>query len=522
MQVKETAFLQKTAFVIGVVFACLIVIQHRYVFMCYDDYGYASLTYGWTENTAGMDYNFKSVLHFLRWHYLNHGGRILYFFFEIIMFKTGGTALIQIVQAVIIIMISILSGKIVAASIKCEEWQSVSLCLVMYGTLCLRSVRDSVYWYTASVIYVWPLLPMLGCIWLTILMRRKETLLRRCLAVFLAFMAAFSQEQTSVLMIVLITMLILSVCLEQREKNEKIHIPGYLIFMEISAAMGGAITILAPGNFVRAETCDDYYSKNFLIRSVENAGKIVNCNIGYWNWVFVLIMTIIFGTAAAIYFKSRKIAVLMCVFAGYYVLERLLPWRMQTSVLLFGVAVRFVWALCFFGILCVYYYKRKNYVLLSLLIAGICSQGAMIVSPSILTRCHTVMEFALHLMLAGCIISIGNEVLIGQDKRKMKGYFICVGLLCLYAFCNFCSIISGYKRNDEMNQINHKRLTEAAQGLREGQNIEEIELYKLYDDRYATNMPYQEGFEYSEWWMKNYYELPAEVRFVWRERRGID
>lgn len=38
MQVKETAFLQKTAFVIGVVFACLIVIQHRYVFMCYDDY----------------------------------------------------------------------------------------------------------------------------------------------------------------------------------------------------------------------------------------------------------------------------------------------------------------------------------------------------------------------------------------------------------------------------------------------------------------------------------------------------
>ena len=238
MQVKETAFLQKTAFVIGVVFACLIVIQHRYVFMCYDDYGYASLTYGWTENTAGMDYNFKSVLHFLRWHYLNHGGRILYFFFEIIMFKTGGTALIQIVQAVIIIMISILSGKIVAASIKCEEWQSVSLCLVMYGTLCLRSVRDSVYWYTASVIYVWPLLPMLGCIWLTILMRRKETLLRRCLAVFLAFMAAFSQEQTSVLMIVLIAMLCILVAFGLGQRRWK---PLVLSGLLIAAFLGGRL-----------------------------------------------------------------------------------------------------------------------------------------------------------------------------------------------------------------------------------------------------------------------------------------
>ncbi len=37
---------------------------------------------------------------------MNHGGRVLYFFFEIIIFKTGGTALIQIVQAAIIIMIT--------------------------------------------------------------------------------------------------------------------------------------------------------------------------------------------------------------------------------------------------------------------------------------------------------------------------------------------------------------------------------------------------------------------------------
>lgn len=62
--------------------------------------------------------------------------------------------------------------------------KSISLCLILYGTLCLRSVRDSVYWYTASVLYVWPLLPFLGCIWLAISAQRKETRLRKYRKVF--------------------------------------------------------------------------------------------------------------------------------------------------------------------------------------------------------------------------------------------------------------------------------------------------------------------------------------------------
>lgn len=138
----------------------------------------------------------------------------------------------------------------------------------------------------------------------------------------LAFMAAFSQEQMSVLAVVWIALFIFSVGWEQKTKSERIHMPTYLVLAGISALVGGIITIAAPGNFVRADTCEEFYNKNFLIRSIENAGKIVNCNIGYWNWIFVLIMTVVFGTAAAIYFRKKKIVALMFVFAGYYILER--------------------------------------------------------------------------------------------------------------------------------------------------------------------------------------------------------
>lgn len=67
-----------------------------------------------------------------------------------------------------------------------------------------------------------------------------------------------------------------------------------------------------------------------------------------------------------------------------------------------------------------------------------------------------------------------------------------------------------------MLTVNYDRLAESVRDIESGRTIEEIELHKLYDDRYATNMPYQDGFAYIEVWMKNYYELPYEVRFVWR------
>lgn len=519
MQMRDNGIVKKAALVIGAVFACLILIQHHYVFMAFDDYGYASLSYTWTGNMSGMDYTLKDIFQFLKWHYLSHGGRVLYFFFEIAAFKIGGTVLIQIAQAVIIIMISVISGKIVAAAIACEEWQSVSMCLVMYGTLCLRSLRDSAYWYTASVLYVWPLLPLLGCIWLTLLIQNKETRLRKWAAVLLAFMAAFSQEQMAVLITSWIAIYILSVCREQRQRNEWVHIPTYLVWVGISAVAGSAITILAPGNFVRAGTEEAYYSKHIVIRMIENAGKIVNCNVGYWNWIFVLIMTIVFGTMATIYFKSRKILVLACIFTGFFVLERIYPGRLQTVPLLFGVVVRFVWALCFFGILCIYYYRRRNYLLLSILLAGICSQAAMIVSPIIYTRCHTMMEFVLHIILTECIIYIGNSNIVRRKRTRMTGFYLGVALLCIYALCNFGSIIGGYKRNGEINKMNHDILAEAAKSYETEDDVEEIELYKLYDDSYATNMPYQEGYAYIEVWMKHYYELPQDVQFVWREMR---
>ena len=63
-----------------------VVIQHAFVWMYFDDYGYASITYlGDQFNaTGGTDFSFLDILGFLKYHYLHWGGRIVGFFFEII------------------------------------------------------------------------------------------------------------------------------------------------------------------------------------------------------------------------------------------------------------------------------------------------------------------------------------------------------------------------------------------------------------------------------------------------------
>lgn len=503
---------KKIMIFISCFFGFLILLQHHYVFMVFDDYGYVSLSYKWTGNQAGMSYTLSDILDFLVWHYFNWGGRILCFFIEILVLRAGGSELIQIAQAVIILLISVVSGKIIAFVTKCDTWCSIALSLMLYGTINLITLRDGVYWYSASVSYVWPLLPLLGSIYFYLLLQIEESFFRKCVTIFLVFIASFSQEQISVLVIVWIVAIIFFTFWEERNSKCKKNIPHYLYGMAISAVLGGMITILAPGNFVRAAAAryDEFYSKSILERIAENIQSIININIGSYNWVFTLIMTIFCGVAVAIYLKNKKIYILTCGFSICFIMEKLLgiPFTM-------GIIVRFAWLFSFFCLLLIYYYKRKNYLFFGMLVAGICSQGMMIISPTITIRCHTMMEFILHIVVVECIMS----VYISETYKTKRICRICLGVcvtgVCIYAAYNSSNITSGYRYNDEINMINHYKLLETKARYTAGDEVKEVDLYKLHDDSYANCMPYHSGYDFIEVWMKNYYELPQDMYFAW-------
>lgn len=499
--------------IISFLFGLLILLEHHYVFIVFDDYGYASLSYGWTENSAGMAYTMKDIWKFLSWHYFNWGGRVLCFFFEIIVCRLGGVELIQVVQAIIIISIYVLSGKIISRVTHCDYWGCIAISLVLYGTFDLITLRESVFWYSASVAYVWPLLPLLGSIYLYLLLQENETRFRKCTVVFLAFLAGFSQEQIAVLTVVwIICIMLLDYVWEGIKNNQKKKIPNYIWGMCGSAILGGMLTIMAPGNFIRSgrEEYAEFYSKTILSRLLYNIDRIIKINIGYDNWLFVLIVTIFCGLAVSIYLHKKKICIMSLVYVMYYIYEHL-----TTVPYAIGIVVRGVWTVNFLILLCTYYYKRRNFLFISMLVAGICSQGAMIVTPGIPIRCHTMMEFVLHIIVAECIINIYmSEIYRTKNVLRIVAGG-CVFALCLFSLCNLGGIISKCKQNDGINKINHYKLKEAGERYKYGHELKEIHLYKLYDDNYTNCMPYQPEHNFIEEWMKNYYELPQDVSFFW-------
>ena len=128
------------------------------------------------------------------------------------------------------------------------------------------------------------------------------------------------------------------------------------------------------------------------------------------------------SSAAAIYFRCRAVAVITVVFSLCLGIEAVLPVPKETGVIIGGL-----WLVVFIPTLALFYFKRKNFCLLSLLLSGLCTQAVMVASPAIPLRLHTMFEFVLHILLAECIVYLYRAVtgrmyrlFVQGGKRKPK------------------------------------------------------------------------------------------------------
>lgn len=135
------------------------------------------------------------------------------------------------------------------------------------------------------------------------------------------------------------------------------------------------------------------------------------------------------------------------------------------------------------------------------LIAAIMSLACMTIVPEIPFRAY--LPFILLSFIP--ITYIFGSILL---KKKGIGAIICVIIIASISIPSAKKIYDGYKENYTICLENDKRLKESS---KEGKN--RIEFKKLQEVLYAGEMPYYEGFEFIEVWMKNYYNLSSEVKF---------
>ena len=158
----------------------------------------------------------------------------------------------------------------------------------------------------------------------------------------------------------------------------------------------------------------------------------------------------------------------------------------------------------------IYYLINRKYAFLSVYIAGLLTQGMMLLTTQINFRVRILFVLILIVICADIIVRF-----ISIDKFLIVRVLIFA--LFVYGAWYTSQITHGYYLNNKVNARNDEILSNYKEHLVGSDDGKAIELYKLIDDRYACVMPYQEGFEFGGTLMKKYYAIPQDVNFNWVE-----
>ena len=483
-------------------FFIFILVQHSYVWLQFDDYGYATLFYARNQSVNGV-YTLKNILEYLQWHYVNWGGRVLSFFAEILCLRTG-LGFTRAAQSVMILCSLYLSWKIVREENKEKSGFLLAVLLFSYGLLAKETLADGIFWFTASFVYFWPYVVFLAAIRLDQLY--EKTGKRRLLPVIWLcyFAAGFSQEQTGFAVAAYTVLCMLLPWLMRKKKLwawEHIRI--------LFAGAGFALVFLAPGNFVRLEENAAFNSLSLLEKIKTTLPVILDNNIGQYNWRFDLLLAATGIVAAFLIFRQGKafwqkgLAVLFGILqlsSGLYIY---LVFRendgQQTPALM-------IWIFSLGMLLLFLFWMEKEWRMLAVFLAALATQGVMLVSPSISNRTHLVCELLLHLVIAW----IWGKAAAGKLEKCL---WIAGAVFGIAAAVNMLSVTEGYREASKIQELNHNKLLEAGMNIQAGENVKSVELYKLPDDSYVSQMGYQQSF--IEIYMREYYGLPSGVAFYW-------
>lgn len=497
-------------FLVFAVFAAWMLLQYSRVFIYFDDFGYLSLSYGYNvADVAGHSYGPEQMLEFMAAHYSEANGRLLYTGLYLFLYMLGGLRLVQLamaftVPAILFLIYSMTDRR--ELSWPQSSLLAAFLCL-MFGTISLAVNRQGTYWFAASFLYLTPCIPFLL---LSSLYLRTEgqalTLGKLFLLCLLSFISGFSQEQWWVSACVMIA----SILLYKWVRNRRSGIGPADLLILLCAFAGGCIIALSPA--VAARMTRD--SANTAFSSLSLPEKIITNTKG--------ILTL-FTTGDNQPFLSVFLA-LMFLMALWMAVKKLGFVRLHTAYLiccaLFFIEPRFIenhrfvlWLpFLFFTAAEVlqFYVSSGEWNHLFIFIAAVASVGCMVIVPEFPTR--SLLPFLLlSFLLAGDIACCWLK------ETKLIPAVFCLLLLARPSVANLEAAYFGYSANYKILMENEEILEAASLSVKSGVPVGEILLKRQSCYDYGGDMMYQEPFGFMEYWVKEYYDLPADMIITYEE-----
>lgn len=507
--------------IVFMLFLCVFMvlfIQHRFVWMYFDDFANASLSYGYkVPGVNGTDFNIGDIFEWSSYIYMNWGGRLLYAdLFLLPMMKTG-PHLFMGCQALVITLTLYYCYKIVTLYSKKNSLLIITLLMIGYFLIGREFIVNGLYWASASVLYIWPLLPFFMFIYYYILFcQRQRTTGQKFKTINLVALGIISifvtlaQEQFCLGLIGFLLFYILFDHLKDFKEYSKSDIILFVILL-----IGSLILLLAPGNYVRMEENVDYMNLTLISRilaSFVNILAIFFCREMFWyNLALGLIMS------AAAFTLRRKNLKFLLLFAVNVVLtlclfpHKYLGFDANVTNFIF-ILYRTLFLASLLVTLIFYFDKEKISSASALLFSGGGSVLCLIMSPSILHRSYFTYLFVVFIVVAICC-----DILFEQVKTKIPfkvGFALIVLLFGLRSAIGTYEITTGYYRNDFYNRYNHT-ICSQYNDLPDDQKTGEITLLVL-ETGYRGVMPYDNNFGMINDWMKEYYDIDEDVTIVWK------
>lgn len=518
---KISRFIKKRrVLLIFLIFFLLLFLQYQFLYLYHDDYGYASLSYAVDIGNQGLHYGLTDIFKFLGLHYLHWGGRVTSFFVECSLLRLG-LPIYRLVQSIVVTLIFYLIYKIANKNSKVEDYKIAIFTVSLYGILDLMNLRDSFFWISASVNYVFPTLYFLA---LVIFMKQKKynNKFIYFLQFLLVFLTAFSHEQTSAM---LLFYLILTL-VEEKVKNKKIKKISIIRF--IIALIGFSLLLFCPGNNARKTYSPEFYDLSIFRKLLITIPNTITGVFSEYNNQFFLLFFFALAIVSVTNIKGIKniknkilkylimistlsniIVIIFSLFIKNYNYFTYFASLFNNKYLKCLVILILILQLLLVIYSFVIYFGKKDDFYSKLLLSAFAYLTPMFISSYFPERSVIGFQLVMFIIIVKIIFTY---------LEKTKSVFIInsiVVAVVIFSITNYTSITIGYYNNKPVNDYNDKVLSSSSKEIKSGKTIKEIKLKKFKNMFYAIDPPYIEGFEYTKIWIKKYYEIPQKVELIY-------
>lgn len=515
--------------IIFCVFFIVLLLEHRFVYLYLDDFGYGSLSFTNTiDGVNGTNYTLSQFLEFYSQHYMTISGRIVFLGLETLLLQSG-VWLIRVVQCAIITGILFSIYKIISRESKAKPFMIALIVISLYGLLEIFMLDKSIYWFTGSAMYLWPMLPLLvGCYLYYLYACRgneKFSAGKKAAMIVCIALAALAQEQLSAAEIVIILLIFLA---KKRSKQKFTKIDIIVILVAIA---GFLFIYLSPGARARVELLQyeaayTEFSTLPLPGKIKEAYLYIILHLFSKNFYLIILAMLSAGVFSGIMLLRKKLGIrilnilmlafdVLCI-AYMLVSQDGIYTNLSMTAIPTGAAVAGLTLVLLFWVygFTAYYLANKKKFILMLFYAGLISLFCLVVVlPPQSGRFYIPFVFP-------AIVVMGDIFcdLITTANKKWAAWLV-LGVLAACASYNMTSQTLKYAEVCNVQEYNQQMIDQTLQNLKAGENVKEITL--KYYPNIESNLALPPEGDLTIYQdrtiedIKQYYGLPLDLVINW-------